>query len=150
MNYIPPHLSRISIYLFPPTQNGSPLGILWSWSFAIVRASLWAALIELLPVYDCWHELTQLPAEFIFWACLHCAALRYCLGTSGRVWWETFQTGRCMFWLVGTPDEGRKGGVRRLPTVFNLSAMLFAFREDDKEINKPCVWSYRLSIQFKR
>lgn len=117
-NYIPPHPNRIFIFVFvylfiyfPRLKNGSPLGILWSQSFAIVRASLWAALIELLPVYDCWHGLTQLPTEFIFWACLHCAALRYCLGTSGRVWWETFQTGRYMFWLVGTPDAGRKEGV---------------------------------------
>lgn len=53
-------------------------------------------------------------------------------------------------WNARRRKKGGGEGARRLPTVFNLSRMLLAFREDDKEINKPCAWLCRISIQFKR
>ncbi len=42
-------------------------------------------------------------------ACVCAALLRCCLWTSGPTWWETFQTGRCMFWLFWTPVAGGPG-----------------------------------------
>lgn len=151
MNYIPSYLSRISIYLFISPNSK------WKSSRNSVKLKLCYCTCKFMSCFD--RTLARLwllarahttPGWIYF---LSMPTLRRATILPGNI--RTSLMGdisnRPMYVLAGWNTRRRKkGGVRRLPTVFNLSAMLLAFWEDDKEINKPCVWSYRLSIQFKR
>lgn len=108
-------------------------------------------MIEPSAIYSCSFDPTQLPAEFIFRACLHVHRSPPMLPLNIRTNLMGDISNRPMYVLavLNTSHWGGQDG-RRLPTVFNLAATLLAFRADDKEMSDPCVLSHSLNVEFRR
>ncbi|ROJ78824.1 A-kinase anchor protein 6 [Anabarilius grahami] len=98
----------------------------------------------------CSFDPTQLPAEFIFRACLRVHRSPPMLPLNIRTNLMGDISNRPMYVLAVLNTSrwgGRDGG--RLPTVFNLAATFLAFRADDKEMSDPCVLSHSLNVEFR-